>query len=82
MPIKCLMLETSDSKRFFTIIGNYKQLIEYCKAFKAKMFVVKADIKKAQVMDIPQIVKALCDPLSEGSKADHKIVERKKVTRT
>jgi hypothetical protein len=79
MSIKCLMLETSDKKRFFTLIGNYKQLKEYCQAFKAKMFVVRAEIKKSQVMSIPRLVSALCDKTNEGEKADYKVVERKKI---
>jgi hypothetical protein len=79
MSIKCLMLETSDKKRFFTLLGNYKQLKEYCRAFKAKMFVVRAEIKKSQVMSIPRLVSALCDKTNEGDKAEYKVVERKKI---
>lgn len=81
MTIKCLMLETSDEKKFFTLIGNYKQLIECCKALKAKIFVVKAEIKKTQVMDIPDLVSALCDKNNEGIEADYKVLVRKKVER-
>jgi hypothetical protein len=79
MSIKCLMLETADKKKFFTLVGNYKQLLEYCRAFKAKMFVVRADIKKSQVMSIPKLVAALCDKTNEGQKAEYKMIERKKV---
>lgn len=81
MTVKCLMLETSENKRFFTLVGNYKRLIECCRAFKAKMFVVKADIKKSQVMDIPDLVTALCDKNNEGTKAEYKVLVRKKVER-
>jgi hypothetical protein len=79
MSIKCLMLETSDKKRFFTLLGNYKQLKEYCRAFKAKMFVVRAEVKKSQVMSIQRLVSALCDKTNEGDKAEYKMVERKKI---
>lgn len=79
MSIKCLMLETSDKKRFFTLVGNHKQLAEYCRAFNAKMFVVKAEIKKSQVMNIPRLVVALCNKSHENIKADYAIIERKKI---
>lgn len=79
MSIKCLMLETSDKKRFFTLMGNYKQLTEYCRAFNAKMFVVRAEIKKSQVMNIPRLVVALCNKSHENLKADYKVVEQKKI---
>lgn len=79
MSVKCLMLETADKKRFFTLVGNHKQLVEYCRAFNAKMFVVKADIKKSQVMNIPRLVVALCDKSNQGTKAEYEVVERKKV---
>lgn len=78
MPIKCLMLETSDKKRFFTLVGNQKQLVEYCRAFNAKMHIVKANIKKSQIISIPNLVTALCDKAEEGTKAEYKVVERKK----
>lgn len=78
MSVKCLMLETADKKRFFTLVGNHKQLAEYCRAFGAKMFVVRAEIKKSQVMNIPRLVVALCDKGNEGVKADYKVLERKK----
>lgn len=79
MSVKCLMIETSDKKRLFTLVGNQRQLLEYCRAFNAKMFVVKAEIKKSQVMTIPRLVTALCDKSHEGLKADYKVIERKKV---
>jgi hypothetical protein len=79
MSIKCLMLETSDKKRFFTLLGNYKQLREYCRAFSAKMFVVRAEIKKSKVMSIPRLVSALCDKTNDGEKADYKVVEKKNI---
>lgn len=79
MPIKCLMLETSDKRRLFTLIGNYKQLVEYCKAFDAKMFIVRAEIKKSQVLSIPSLVVALCDRNKESPKAEYQIIETKKI---
>jgi hypothetical protein len=78
MSVKCLMIETSDKKKFFTLVGNQRQLKEYCLAFNAKMFVVKAEIKKSQVMNIPRLVAALCDKSNEGLKADYKVVKQNK----
>lgn len=82
MSFKCLMLETSEKRKFFTLVGNYKRLIECCRAFKTKMFVVKAEIKKSQIMDIPRLVAALCDKNNEGERADYKVLVRKPVERT
>lgn len=79
MSIRCLMLQTVDKKRLFTLIGNYRRLVECCRAFKAKMFVVKADIKRSQVMDIPGLVAALCDKGGAAPKAKYEIIEKKKV---
>lgn len=61
MASKCLMLETKDKKRFFTFIKNSPQLREYCRTFGAKMMVVKADLERKQVLDLPKLVPALCD---------------------
>lgn len=71
------MLETPEKKRFFTLIGNRKQLEECCRAFGTKMFVVRAEINKSQVMSITKIVAALCDKGDEGQKADYKVLEKK-----
>jgi len=77
--MRCLLLETSDKKRFFTLVGNYKQLQEYCRAFNAKMFIVKADIKKSEMMDIAKLVTALCDKNYMSRKIEFKVLETKKV---
>lgn len=79
MSTKCLMLETADKRRLFTLIGNYKQLVEYCKAFNAKMFVVKAEVKKSQILSISSLVVALCDRGRESPEAEYEIIETKKV---
>lgn len=80
MALKCLMLETGDKKRFFTLLGNFKHLKEYCKAFGAKMFVVKADIERKKVLDLKRIVPALCDKNYKNEKINYKIVESKKIS--
>lgn len=74
MQTKCLMIETSD-KKFFTLIKNRKQLVEYCKTFKSKMSVVKAEIKKEQVLDLSKLVPALCDKNYKNTKIEYKIIK-------
>jgi hypothetical protein len=77
--MKCLLLETSDKKKFFTLIGNHKQLKEYCRAFGAKMYVVKAEIEKSDVLDLAKLVPALCDKNYKCRKIDFEILENKKI---
>ena len=79
MSIKCLLLETSDKKRFFTLTKNYKQLIEYCKTFNAKMFVVKAEISRAQILELAKLVPALCDKNYKCKQIDFTVLETKKI---
>lgn len=75
--MKCLMIETTDKKKFFTLIGNQKQLKEYCKAFGAKMYVVKAEITRSEVLDLPKLVSALCDKNYKNKKIEFQIVGKK-----
>lgn len=75
MATKCLMLETRDKKRFFTLVGNSKHLKEYCRAFGAKMFVVKAEIERSKVLDLKKLVPALCDKNHKNEKVDYKVLE-------
>lgn len=75
MAIKCLLIETTDKKQYFTLIKNKKQLKEYCRAFKAKMFIVKAEIKKEQVLDLPKLVPALCDKNYISKNIEYKIIK-------
>lgn len=72
--MKCLMIETNEKKKIFTLVGNGKKLHEFCRAIKAKMFVVEAKIKKSQVKSIPKIVTAVCDKNEEGTKAEYKVL--------
>jgi hypothetical protein len=75
MQTKCLLIETKDKKKFFTLIKNYKNLTEYCKAFGAKMFIVKAEIEKKQVLDIAKLVPALCDKNYKNKDVNYKILK-------
>lgn len=77
--ITCLLIETKDKRRFFTLRKNYKNLIEYCKAFNAKMYTVKAKIEKIKVLDLSKLVPALCDKSYKCEKIDFEIIETKKI---
>lgn len=79
MALKCLMLETRDKKRFFTLLGNFKHLKGYCLAFGAKMFVVKAEIDRKRVLDLKGLVPALCDKNHKSENVNYKILESKKI---
>jgi len=74
MSTKCLLIETTDKKRFFTLIKNKKLLKEYCKTFSAKMFVVKANMKKEQILDLSKLVPALCDKNYKDKNIDYEII--------
>lgn len=80
MALKCLMLETRDKKRFFTLLGNFKHLKEYCRAFGAKMFVVKAEMERKKVLDLKRLVPALCDKNHKNEKVVYKVIESKKIS--
>ena len=80
MALKCLMLETRDKERFFTLLGNFKHLKEYCRAFGAKMFVVKADIERKKVLNLDRLVPALCNKNYKNEKVAYKVMESKKIT--
>lgn len=82
MPLKCLLVETTDKKRFFTLVKNQKQLMEYCHAFNAKMFVVSAEIQKSKILDLNKLVPALCDKNYKNCKIEFDVIEKKKIKRS
>lgn len=77
--VTCLLVETKDKRKFFTLRKNYKNLVEYCKTFNAKMYIVKAEIDKVKVLDLPKLVPALCDKTYKNEKVDFEILETKKI---
>jgi len=76
MSIKCLLLETKDKKKYFTLVGNSKHLKEYCRTFGAKMMVVKAELEKSNVLDLDKLVPALCDKNHENVKAEFEVLKK------
>lgn len=76
MSIKCLLIKMKDEKIFFTLIKNRKQLLEYCKAFGAKMKIVKAEIDKKEILDISRLVPALCDKnYNKNQEIEYKVIK-------
>lgn len=75
MATKCLMIETKDRKRFFTLIRNKIHLKEYCRTFGAKMAVVKAEIEKTHVLDLKGLVPALCDKNYKSKKVRFNVLK-------
>lgn len=78
MSIKCLMIETPDKKRLFTNLGSRKQLEECCRAFDAKMYVVRAGLKRSHLMTLPRLVVALCENSCRRERTEFEIIESKK----
>jgi hypothetical protein len=55
------MIETKDNRKFFTHSKNKKQLKEFSKNFNAKIFLVKAEINKNNILDLPKLAPAICN---------------------
>jgi hypothetical protein len=65
------------NKRFFTLIKNKVHLREYCRTFGAKMMVVKANLKKEQILDLARLVPALCDKNYKIKKVNIEVIKSK-----
>jgi hypothetical protein len=75
MSIKCLMIETPDKKRLFTSVGSRRQLAECCRAFNAKLYTVKASIKRSQLMTVPKLVVALCEKTNKKDETEFEVLD-------
>lgn len=75
MSVRCLLLQTKENK-FFTFLKNKKQLKQYCDVFKAKMFVVKANIKKSQILEVSKLASLICNQNLEKEKIKFEIIEK------
>lgn len=67
---KCLMIQTKDKRKFFTHKKNMLQLAEFSKTFDAEMSVVKLQ-EKDMVLDLPQLVPAICNTNYETHQEPH-----------
>lgn len=74
--MKCLLIKTKD-KKFLTYQKNYKHLLEYAKAFKSKIFIVKTK-NKEQILELNKLVVAFCDKSYESNNLEYEIIEEKK----
>lgn len=70
----CLMIKTQDKKIFFTYKTTLKQIIEYVKKFKAKIYLVKA--YNVEVLQIKDLAIALCSKTSNQSHIKCEIIEK------
>lgn len=78
--MKCLMIETKDNKKFLTHNKNYKHVIEYAKAFNAKIYSVKIN-KDQKILDLGKLVIALCDKNYKIKSFDFEIIETKLINK-
>jgi len=70
----CIMIKTQDNKTFFTYKTNIKKIIEYVKNFDFELYLTKAF--NVNVLDLDDLVKALCNKNEDHSKTEHKIIKR------
>lgn len=74
----CLMLETPDKQKFFTLQSNYKSLVEFVNNFNCELSLV--ELERGEILDIKELALAIaaCRP-SKYSK--FQIVETKRSRR-
>jgi len=68
------MIQTRDSRKFFTHEKNLQQLIEFSKTFGAEISIVK--IKEGEVLDLVDLVPAICNK-EYKAKSSFELVEKK-----
>ncbi len=73
--IDCLMLKTTDERKFFTHKDNFPQLIEFAKTCKAEISVVKAN--NVKVMELPELAKSICNHGTQSDLPQYEVVEVK-----
>lgn len=57
---KCIMIEDCDGYKYFTLIKNYRQLIEYANKLNAEISLVSIDIQDmSPILDLINLAKAL-----------------------
>lgn len=76
MARKCLMVETSDHRKFFTHPKNFDSLLEFSKIFGAEVSVVQTD-ENIEVLDLESLASSVCDPTHAIKPNDIKILEIK-----
>ena len=56
---QCLMIKTSDNRRFFTHEKYFPELIEFSKALKAEISIVK--IQDDNILELEELAPAICN---------------------
>jgi len=73
--MKCLLLEISKKRKFFTQERNFNQLIEFCKKFKANVFLVK--LSKGKPAELEELIPAVCDSYYKTPDFEYSIIAPK-----
>jgi hypothetical protein len=72
---KCLMINTSDNRKFFTFEKYYPQLVEFARTFGAEISLVRA--KDANVMSLKSLAEAISDPTKVDENSSFEIIQSK-----
>jgi hypothetical protein len=72
--MKCLLIETKDSRKFFTQEKNLPQLIEFSKKFCANISLV--NMIEGEVLSLDKLVLALCNSKYKNQ-ANYVLIEKK-----
>ncbi len=74
---RCLMLATTDDRKFFTAESHYPELIEFGNKFGAEISVVK--VESAEILELPSLAIALCDPnyMPSNTELKYEVIETK-----
>lgn len=73
--INCLMLKTSDQRRFFTHENNFPQLVEFAKTCEAEISVVRA--QNVKVLELEELAKSICDHQEKSNEPSYEVLEIK-----
>ena len=74
MENKCLLIKTSNNRKFLTHENNLNSLIEFAKTFNAEIHLVECENKK-DVMDLKSLISSICEA-EEIKTPNYKIIKR------
>ena len=70
--MKCLLIETSDKRKFFTHQKNFGPLIEFSKSFKANIMLV--DMTGGELLDLEELAPAICSTSTKNQKIEYQVL--------
>jgi hypothetical protein len=73
--INCLMLKTSDQRKFFTHENNFPQLVEFAKTCEAEISVVRA--QNVKILELEELAKSICDHHKINNDLSYEVLEIK-----